>query len=268
MAENSKYFYMRLKENFFESEEMVLLEALPDGMLYQNILLKMYCRSLKNEGKLMFNNVIPYNAEMIAKITRHQVGTVEKALKIFQQMGIIDILDNGAIYMLNIQNFIGKSSSEADRQRRYQNRIDAEKETCKKSNKISCKKSTPYIEIDKDIDKDIDNIRAKDTDTENNTPKRKTTKGFDAVVKEYTTNEELKEAIFDFIQFRKAIKAPLTDRALTLCLNKLDKLANNDLKKIAVLNQSIERGWKGLFELKDNSTYTYDPNNPMNEGMI
>lgn len=112
MAENTKYFYMRLKEDFFESEEMVLLEALPDGILYQNILLKMYCRSLKNEGKLMFNNVIPYNAEMIAKITRHQVGTVEKALKIFQQMGIIDITDNGTIYMLNIQNSIGKSSSE------------------------------------------------------------------------------------------------------------------------------------------------------------
>lgn len=105
MAENSKYFYMRLKENFFENEEMVILEALPDGMLYQNILLKMYCRSLKNEGKLMLN------AEMIAKITRHQVGTVEKALEIFQQMGIIDILDNGTIYMPNIQNFIGKSSN-------------------------------------------------------------------------------------------------------------------------------------------------------------
>lgn len=261
MAENSKYFYMRLKEDFFESEEMVLLEALQDGMLYQNILLKLYCRSLKSEGRLMFNNVIPYNAEMIAKLTRHQVGTVEKALEIFKQMGLIEILDNGAIYMLNIQSYIGKSSSEADRQRQYQHKIEAEKETCKesnkisckKSNKISCKKSTPYIEIDKDID----NIKAKDTDTdtdtENSTPNKKTKKGFDAVVEEYTTNEELKAAIFDFIQFRKAIKAPLTDRALTLCLNKLDKLANNDLEKIAVLNQSIERGWKGLFEVKDNS---------------
>ena len=72
-------------------------------------------------------------------------------------------------------------------------------------------------------------------------------------MEEYTTNADLKAAIFDFIHFRKAIKAPLTDRALTLCLNKLDKLANNDLEKIAVLNQSIERGWRGLFEVKDNS---------------
>lgn len=98
-----------------------------------------------------------------------------------------------------------------------------------------------------------------DNNTYNNTDikpnKKKTKKGFDAVVEEYTTNADLKAAIIDFIQFRKAIKAPLTDRALTLCLNKLDKLANNDLEKIAILNQSIERGWKGLFEVKDNVSY-------------
>ena len=92
-----------------------------------------------------------------------------------------------------------------------------------------------------------------DNNTDNNSNKRKTTKGFDAVVEEYTTNADLKTAIFEFIKFRKAIKAPLTDRALTLCLNKLDKLANNDLNKIAILNQSIERGWRGLFEVKDTS---------------
>ena len=109
-----------------------------------------------------------------------------------------------------------------------------------------------------------------DNNTYNNTDikpnKKKTKKGFDAVVEEYTTNADLKAAIFDFIQFRKAIKAPLTDRALTLCLNKLDKLASNDLEKIAILNQSIERGWKGLFEVKDNVSYhrpTTSENNPV-----
>ena len=98
-----------------------------------------------------------------------------------------------------------------------------------------------------------DNINALNADNINalSSDKTTTTKGFDAVVEEYTTNADLKTAIFEFIKFRKAIKAPLTDRALTLCLNKLDKLANNDLDKIAILNQSIERGWRGLFEVKD-----------------
>ena len=122
-----RYYYIKLKENFFESDEMMILEAMPDGYLYSNILIKLYLRSLKNEGKLMFNDVIPYNAQMIATITRHQIGTVERALGIFKELGLIDVLDNGAIYMLNIQNYIGTSSTEADRMRDYRNRVRNEK---------------------------------------------------------------------------------------------------------------------------------------------
>lgn len=75
----------------------------------------------------MYKGIIPYTPDMIATITNHQVGTVEKAMGIFEQMGFIEILDNGAIYMLDIQNFIGQSSSEADRKRSYRKSIDAEK---------------------------------------------------------------------------------------------------------------------------------------------
>ena len=47
MADNKKYYYLKLKENFFDSDEMVLLESMPDGYLYSNILLKMYLKSKK-----------------------------------------------------------------------------------------------------------------------------------------------------------------------------------------------------------------------------
>lgn len=127
MVDNKKYYYMRLKENFFDTDEMKIMESLPDGYLYSNILLKMYLASLKNEGRLMLKNVIPYNADMIASLTRHQVGTVEKALEIFKNMGLIEIMDNGAIYMMEIQSYIGTASSEADRKREYRQSIAAEK---------------------------------------------------------------------------------------------------------------------------------------------
>lgn len=127
MADNKKYYYMRLKENFFESEELVMLESLPDGILYSNILIKLYLKSLKNEGRLMFKDTIPYNSQMIATITRHQVGTVEKALTIFKDLGLIEILDNGAIYMNDIQLFIGKASTEAERKKKARMAIEQEK---------------------------------------------------------------------------------------------------------------------------------------------
>ena len=62
MSDNKKYYYLRLKDNFFDSDELKILESMKDGYLYSNILLKLYLRSLKNDGKLVVNDRIPYNA--------------------------------------------------------------------------------------------------------------------------------------------------------------------------------------------------------------
>lgn len=162
MADNTKYYYMRLKENFFETDELQILESMPDGYLYSNILLKLYLKSLKNNGKLMFNNRIPYSVEMIATITKHQIGTVERALKIFQEMELIEVLDNGAIYMLDIQNYIGKSSTEAERIKAYRSAIAGEKKalsTIENTNVVQMYDKNNLeikLEIEKEID--IDNI--------------------------------------------------------------------------------------------------------------
>ena len=59
MADNKKYYYLKLKDNFFDTDAMIVMESMPDGHLYSNILLKLYLRSLKHEGKLMFNEFIP-----------------------------------------------------------------------------------------------------------------------------------------------------------------------------------------------------------------
>ena len=148
MADNKKYYYMRLKENFFDSSEISLLESMPDGYLYSNILLKLYLRSLRGEGRLAVNN-IPYSPEMISTVTHHPVETVQKALDIFQNLGLIEILDSGVIYMLNIQEFIGASSTEADRIRAYRQRIAQEKGV------QMYDKHTPEIEIE--LEKEIKN---------------------------------------------------------------------------------------------------------------
>ena len=78
MSDNKNYYYLKLKDNFFDSDAQILLEGMPDGYLYSNILMKLYTRSLKTDGKLMFNERIPYNPAMLAQITRHSVGVMEK----------------------------------------------------------------------------------------------------------------------------------------------------------------------------------------------
>lgn len=148
MADAKKYYYMRLNENYFDTDEQIVLESMPDGYLYSNILLKLYLKSLKRDGLLMFNERIPYNAQMIATITRHQIGTVEKALELFRQLGIVEILDSGAIYMLDVQNYVGKTSTEADRKRAYRTRIEDARTNVPLIADKCPDKCTPEIEIE------------------------------------------------------------------------------------------------------------------------
>ena len=117
MADNRKYYYLKLKESYFDDDAIVLLESMPDGILYSNILLKLYLKSLKNGGKLQLDEHIPYTAQMIATLTRHQIGTVERALEIFRQLGLVEQLHGGLLYMTDIELMIGQSSTEAERKR-------------------------------------------------------------------------------------------------------------------------------------------------------
>ena len=169
MSDNKKYYYLRLKDNFFDSDELKILESMKDGYLYSNILLKLYLRSLKNDGKLVVNDRIPYNAEMLASVTGHQIGTVKQALSIFKELGLIDVLENGAIYMLDIQNFIGRGSSEADRKREYRQRIETDRTNVRQISD----KTPPEIELEleKEIEKELE--LEKDSSAKSTTTKRK-----------------------------------------------------------------------------------------------
>ena len=127
MSTNKNFFYLRLKEDFFRSPELIAVESMPNGYQYSNILLKLYLLSLRGNGRIMAGS-IPYSPEMIARATGHDCETVNEAIALFSDVGLIEKLDSGAIYMLDIQNFIGESSTEADRQRDYQRRIKEERE--------------------------------------------------------------------------------------------------------------------------------------------
>lgn len=155
MADNRKYYFLKLKESYFDDDAIVLLESMPDGMLYTNILLKMYLKSLKNGGRLQLDEHIPYTAQMIATLTRQQIGTVERALKIFMELGLVEPLQNGTLYMSNIELLIGQSSTEAERKRAARLANKALLPSRTKSGQMSDIRP-PDIEKDIEIEKELD----------------------------------------------------------------------------------------------------------------
>ena len=160
MADNRKYYYLKLKDNFFDGDSIVLLENMQDGILYSNILLKLYLKSLKNGGRLQLDEHIPYTAQIIATLTRHQIGTVERALNIFRQLGLVEELDGGLLYMTDIELMIGQSSTEAERKRAARLENKALLPTRTNGGHLSdiC---PPEIEIKKEID--IESEKERDT---------------------------------------------------------------------------------------------------------
>jgi len=155
MSDNKQYYYIKLKADYFDSDEMIVLESMPDGHKYSNILLKFMLRSLRNEGKLMFNDKIPFNPVMLSQVTRHSVGEIEKAVQIFESLNLIEILDNGAIYINDIQNFIGKSSTEADRKRSYRHRINEDKKLLGHLSEECPEINPPELELELELKKEL-----------------------------------------------------------------------------------------------------------------
>ena len=219
MSDNQKYYYLKLVDNFFDRDEMIMLESMPDGYLYSNILLKLYLRSLKNTGKLMFNDRIPYNPTMLANITRHPVAVVEKAVDIFQQLGLVEILDNGAIYMLDIQDFIGKSSTEADRKRNYRRRIDEEKKQLLEENgQVTGQMSQQSSETTGQMSDQISTI-IRDRDRPTYIEESKNSKSVGKFANLYEKNIGLINGVTSewLIEISEQIDYPLFKRAIEIC---------------------------------------------------
>lgn len=171
MSDIKRYYYLKLKDNFFDSEEIKILESLPNGIYYSNLLIKLYLKSLKCNGALRINDCIPFDENMIATITNLNIDIVRSGLKVLSSLKLIERLHDGTIYMMNIQSFIGKSSSEADRKRLYREKIEEEKlilgqmtTVCLTESDtaggLSLDKLPPETEkeIDKDTDIEKDNI--------------------------------------------------------------------------------------------------------------
>ena len=216
MSDNKKYYWLKLKENFFDTDAMILLENIENGYLYSNILLKLYLRSLKNEGKLEYNEKIPYNSQMISKLVRHNVDVVESAITKFIQLGLIDKLDNGSMYMLDIQNFIGESSTESDRKREYRNRIKQEKLNISML-MDKCPDNRPP-EIEKEIEKDKE-IKKDKKSSSRDEQESKSLQDFEMIWEIYPRKEAKASAFKNYCTLLKGKKV----------LGKIVKLTNKEI---------------------------------------
>lgn len=168
-----KYYWLKLKEDFFEDDTIEWIEEQPGGERYSLFYLKLCLKSLKTDGILIRNvgdMLIPYDVKKLAEITKTDVDTVRVAMEIFKKIGLVQILENGEIYMAQLQNMVGSETSKAQlmrnkRARDKENALPAPKN--EEGNIVTDALPNRYteIEIEKETDKELD--KEKETEKEN-----------------------------------------------------------------------------------------------------
>ena len=128
MAEQKRYYWLKLRKDFFQSQQIRILEGMPNGKEYAYFLLKLMAESISAEGKLRLTDTIPYSEEMLAALTNTNIDIVRAAVQAFQALGLVQLMDDGTYYMTEVEKMIGSAvdNDNAERQRRFKERKRAE----------------------------------------------------------------------------------------------------------------------------------------------
>lgn len=167
MAGNKRYYWLKLKEDFFEDDTISWLEEQENGKDYVIFYLKLSLKSLTDDGYLVRyvgDNLIPYDVKALAKLTNTPPDTVAVAMKTFIDMGLVTQLDSGEIYMNQINEMIGSETDKAELMRKKR-----AKDKQKKSDLESGNTVTPMLQNvtqSKSIEKELDLELEKDIELE------------------------------------------------------------------------------------------------------
>lgn len=161
-----KYYWLKLKRDFFKRHDIRIVEGMPNGKEYILFYLKLLCESVDHEGNLRFSDQIPYNEDMLAIITNTNVDIVRSAVKVFTELKMMEILDDGTIFMAEVEGMIGTETEWAKKKREYRAGSQGKERTIEGQCPqdvltMSDKSKSKSIEIDKE--KDINNKRKRFT---------------------------------------------------------------------------------------------------------
>ena len=151
-----KYYWLKLKRDFFKRHDIRIIEEMPNGKDYVLFYLKLLLESIDHGGELRFNETIPYNEQMLSVITSTNIDLVRSAMKVFIQLKMVEMLDDETIYMTEVKKMTGTETAWAEKKRLYRDRFS---EDTPRTLSASCPPDVRQeieIEIEKELDIEIE----------------------------------------------------------------------------------------------------------------
>jgi len=146
--DTKRFYWLKLEKDFFKKHDIRIVESLPNGKDYILFYLKLLCESTSHEGYLRFSPTIPYSEEMLATITDTNIDIVRSAVKVFTELKMMTILDDGTLYFQQVEKMIGSATGQTIRK--------SESKDKKLLGGKSVVKPTTEIDIEKELEKDIE----------------------------------------------------------------------------------------------------------------
>lgn len=225
MAEGKRYYWLKLKDDLFTSIRIKKLRRMAGGDTYLIIYLKLQLKAIKNDGVVSYKGYEQDFIDELALDLDEKPDNVRVTLMYLLSCGLAETEDNVNFFFPYAIENVGSEGASAQRVREFR-----ERQTLQRNTGVTPVKQigNGEIEKEKDLEKDTRD-KTQETDTS----------GFET-------------ALSDYIEHRNAMGKPLTGKGVDLVRADLEKLAPGDkVKQIAILHQSIKKGWKGVFPLKE-----------------
>lgn len=157
MADNDKkrYYWLKLKKDFFQQHQIKVLKSLPNGRLYALIYLELLAESTSHNGELRYSQILPYDIITLSAVIDEDKDNVEKAIETLINLELVEILDDGTIFMREIQRLIGSETGSAERQRLHREKVKKiESVTMSQKCHLEYRDKNKEIRNKKEIDKE------------------------------------------------------------------------------------------------------------------
>lgn len=125
MSDNDsrRYYWLKLKKDFFQQHQIKVLKSLPNGRLYALIYLELLAESTSHDGELRYSDILPYDIITLSAVIDEDKDNVEKAIETLIRLELVEVLDDQTIYMRGIERLIGSETGKAERMREYREKL-------------------------------------------------------------------------------------------------------------------------------------------------
>lgn len=204
--------------------------------------------SLKAKGLLGLMLYLPsnwdYSVNGLVAIVKENKAAVQTALK--------ELEEHKYLKRTRVQDETGRFDYIYDIYEKPYDKLPCTENQCTdiQCTEVQCTENQPQINTNK---QNTNKQSTKELNTNEYKEKNIKKESVNSVIAEYTENKDLQDALHDFVDMRNKARKPLTVRAMKLSLNELDKLALDDVTKIAIVNQSIMHNWLTFYKLQNNN---------------